>query len=262
MNTTKPLNTEAEAKEIQLQHSKPLKNTAPGISQEVIEELSEEINNMLSYAVYNGIIINTDINSLVQNSSVDDLINAHNLLCKNIAPASPKSISFIKAIIKNGSRKSFINKFPGIRNLLVLALIFLVLFIGSGMSEQVNNDSLDQGVLVNNGFPLLINFIYLASISGMGVLFFLLKNISISVKNGTLIPEDSIEYSTQIILGIISGIIVSEIISTGTIEAESATLLNKGGLALLGGFSSDAIFSILKGLIDRLKNIFVTKNAT
>ena len=125
------------------------------------------------------------------------------------------------------------------------------------MSEQVNNDSLDQGVLGNNGFPLLINFIYLASISGMGVLFFLLKNISISVKNGTLIPEDSIEYSTQIILGIISGIIMSEIISTGSIGAESVTLLNKGGLALLGGFSSDAIFSILKGLIDRLKNLFV-----
>ena len=255
MNTITPPDIKTETKKTQ--NSKPLIGISPGISQEVIEELSEEINNMLSYAVYNGIIINTDINSLVQNSSVDDLINAHNLLCKNIAPATPKSISFIKDTIKNGSRKSFINKLPGIRNLLLLALVFLVLFIGSGMSEQVNNNSLDQGVLGNNGVSLLINFIYLASISGMGVLFFLLKNISISVKNGTLIPEDSIEYSTQIILGIISGIIMSEIISTGTIGAESVTLLNKGGLALLGGFSSDAIFSILKGLIDKLKNLFI-----
>ena len=251
MNTITPPVIKTETKKTQ--NSKPLIGISPGISQEVIEELSEEINNMLSYAVYNGIIINTDVNSLVQNSTVDDLINAHNLLCKNIAPATPKSISFIKDTIKNGSRKSFINKLPGIRNLLLLAFAFLVLFIGSGMSEQVNNNSLDQGFLGNNGFPLLINFIYLASISGMGVLFFLLKNISISVKNGTLIPEDSIEYSTQIILGII----ISEIISTGTIGAESVTLLNKGGLALLGGFSSDAIFSILKGLIDKLKNLFI-----
>ena len=255
MNTITPPEIKTEAKKTQ--NSKPLIGTSPGISQQVIEELSEEINNMLSYAVYNGIIINTDVNSLVQNSTVDDLINAHNLLCKNIAPATPKSISFIKDTIKNGSRKSFINKLPGIRNLLLLAFAFLVLFIGSGMSKHVDNNSLDQGILGNNGFPLLINFIYLASISGMGVLFFMLKNISISVKNGTLIPEDSIEYSTQIILGIISGIIMSEIISTGTIGAESVTLLSKGGLALLGGFSSDAIFSILKGLIDKLKNLFI-----
>jgi hypothetical protein len=212
---------------------------------------------MLSYAVYNGITINTDVNSLVQNSTVDDLINAHNLLCKNIAPATPKSIFFIKDTIKNGLKKSYINKLPSIRNLLLLALVFLALFICSGMSEHVSNNSLDKGILGNNGIPLLINFIYLASISGMGVLFFLLKNISISVKNGTIIPEDSIEYSTQIILGIISGIIMAELISTGTIGAESVTLLNKGGLALLGGFSSDAIFSILKGLIDRLKNLFI-----
>ena len=38
---------------------------------------------------------------------------------------------------------------------------------------------------------------------------------------------------------------------------DTGTLLNKGGLALLGGFSSDAIFSILKGLIDKLKNLFI-----
>jgi hypothetical protein len=237
---------------------KPVTTNLSGISQEVIDEISEEINNMLSYAVYNGILINTEVNSLVQNSSVDDLINAHNLLCKNIAPVTPKSITFLKQTIKNGSNKSFMNKLPGVRNLLLLSVFFLLLFIGSGMSVEVNNSSLDKGILGNNGFPLLINLIYLAAISGMGVLFFLLKNISTAVKNGTLIPEDSIEYSTQIILGIISGVIMSEIISDGSIGSESVTLLNKGGLALIGGFSADAIFSILKGLIDKIKNIFIT----
>ena len=70
------------------------KKTVPGISDEVIKELSNEINSMLSFAVFNGITVNTEINSLIQNSNVDDLINAHNLLCKNVAPATPKSIKY------------------------------------------------------------------------------------------------------------------------------------------------------------------------
>ena len=76
--------------------SQKTKDKVPGISKQVINELSDEINNMLSFAVYNGITVNTEINALIQNSNVDDLINAHNLLCKNVAPATPKSIEYTR----------------------------------------------------------------------------------------------------------------------------------------------------------------------
>ena len=240
------------------ENSKPISEDSRGISKEVIAELSTEINRMISYAVHNGIIINTDVNSLVQNSSVDDLINAHNLLCKNIAPASPKSISFMTATIKNGKNKHLMNSLPQIRNLILLAMFFLVLFVGSAMTEEVSNASLASGILGNDGWQSFLNFIFIAAISGMGVLFFLLKNISSSLKKGELVPEDTLEYSTQIILGIISGIIMSEIMSGAAVTADTVHFLNKAGLALLGGFSSDAIFSILKSLVDKLKNIFIT----
>jgi hypothetical protein len=36
-------------------------NVPPIRSQEIINELGEEINNMLSYAIYNGVIINTKV---------------------------------------------------------------------------------------------------------------------------------------------------------------------------------------------------------
>ena len=240
------------------ENSKPMPEDSRGISKEVIAELSTEINRMISYAVHNGIIINTEVNSLVQNSSVDDLINAHNLLCKNIAPASPKSISFMTATIKNGKNKNLMNSLPQVRNLILLAMFFLVLFVSSVMSEQVSNASLALGILGNNGWQSFSNFIFIAAISGMGVLFFLLKNISSSLKKGALVPEDTLEYTTQIILGVISGIIMSEIMSGVAVTADAVNFLNKAGLALLGGFSSDAIFSILKSLVDKLKNIFIT----
>jgi hypothetical protein len=96
------------------------------ISQEVIDELSEAINNMLSYALYNGVIFKTEVNALIQNSNVDDLINAHNLLCENIALATLKSIFFMKELTSNSSKKTFISRLPSIRNLLLLLLLLLL----------------------------------------------------------------------------------------------------------------------------------------
>lgn len=229
----------------------------PGISKAIIAEMSDEINNMLSYAVYNGIIINTDVNQLIQNSSIDDLINAHNLLCKNVAPATPKSIAFTDRLHKNGKNGSILSKLPLVRNLILLALLFLVVFIITGLSEDVNNSSLDKGIMDNHGLPLLLNIGYLSAVSGLGVVFYLLKNVSSSLKKGTLLPEESIEYIAQIVLGVIAGLILSEILSIYLKDPNSVNLFNKSILALIGGFSSDAIFSILQGVIDRIKSIFI-----
>ena len=186
----------------------PISASSTGISQEVINELSTEINNMLSFAILNGITINTEVNNLIQNSSVDDLINAHNLLCKNVAPATPKSIIYSRQLRNNAKQKPMFSKLPLVRNLILLSVFFLIAFIATGLSKEVNNDSLDLGIMNNNGLPLLLNIVYLASVSGLGVLFYLLKNVSSSVKSSTLVPEESISYIAQIILGIISGLVL------------------------------------------------------
>jgi hypothetical protein len=233
----------------------------PGISIAVIDEISDEINNMLSYAVYNGITINTDVNQLIQNSSIDDLINAHNLLSKNVAPATPKSIAFTDRLHKNGKDRSILSKLPLVRNLIFLALFFLMIFIITGLSPNVNNDSLDKGIMENHGLSLLLNIGFLCSVSGLGVVFYLLKNVSSSLKKGTLLPEESIEYIAQIVLGVIAGLILSEILSIYLTDPNSVNLFNKSILALIGGFSSDAIFSILQGVIDRIKSVFIPINS-
>ena len=72
-----------------------------------------------------------------------------------------------------------------------------------------------------------------------------------------MVSEESISYLAQIVLGIIAGLIMSEIISFYTKSPEDINLFNKGVLALIGGFSSEAIFSILQGIIDRVKSIFI-----
>ncbi|CAL2093490.1 hypothetical protein [Tenacibaculum sp. 190524A02b] len=238
--------------------TKPTSDLVKGISPQIVNELSKEINNMLSYAIYNGIIINTEVNNLIQNSSVDDLINAHNLLAKNISPATPKSIEFTKRLRSSETKKSIFNKLPLVRDLILLALTFLLLFIITGLSPQVNNHSLDEGIMNNNGISLLLNLAFLSSVAGLGVLFFLLKKVSDSLKSCTLVPEESISYIAQIILGIIAGLILSEIISFYSSDPKSINLFSKSILALIGGFSSDAIFTVLQGIIDRIKTIFTS----
>jgi len=234
------------------------KNEVPGISQEVIFELSDDINNMLSFAVYNGLTVNTEVNPLIQNSNVDDLINAHNLLCKNVAPATPKSIVYTKKLYEKGSKKAIFNKLPLLRNLMILSLLFLVAFIATGQSSLVDNDSLKKGVMNNSGASLILNLSYLGAVAGLGVLFYLLKEVSTSLKRGTLVPEDSIAYMSQILLGIMAGLIMSEILGPYIVDPNSnVSMFNKSVLALIGVFSSDAIFSILQGVINKIKSIFI-----
>ncbi|MBL4642632.1 MAG: hypothetical protein JKY44_03470 [Flavobacteriaceae bacterium] len=238
-----------------------VKKEVPGISQEVIYELSDEVNNMLSFAVYNGLTVNTEVNPLIQNSNVDDLINAHNLLCKNVAPATPKSIVYTRKLYEKGAKKSIFNRLPLLRNLMILSLFFLIAFIATGQSDTVSNDSLKNGIMNSSGYTLVLNLSYLAAVAGLGVLFYLLKEVSTSLKRATLVPEDSIAYMSQILLGIMAGLIMSEILAPYIIDPNSnVSMFNKSVLALIGGFSSDAIFSILQGMINKIKSIFISPN--
>ena len=232
------------------------KKEVPGISSDLTNQLSEDINNMLSFAIHNGLPINPEVNTLVQNSSVDDLFNAYNLLCKNVAPATPKSIQYTKKLYDNSTKKKLFNKLPLVRNLIILALVFLSLFIITSLFPQVNDDSLDKGIMANSGKSLFLNLVFLASVSGLGVVFYMLKDVSASVKDGTLIPEDTIYYVALIVLGVIAGLIMSEILSVYSTDSNNVNLFNKSVLALIGGFSSDAIFSILQGVINKIKSIF------
>jgi len=227
------------------------------ISPGVTRELKGEINAMLSFALNNGLTINNEINGMLESTKLDDLLNVHSLLIKNVQPATPKSINYLNIINKDGIQETSYNKIPLVRNLIFLAIFFLITFIVTALSPEVNNDSLDKGIMENNGLSLLLNLTFLCSIAGLGVAFYLLKSVSTAVQKGTLVPEDAIYYTALIFLGVIAGIILSEIISLYT-PNNSITLFNKSILALIGGFSSDAIFSVLQSLITKIKQLFST----
>ena len=237
----------------------PPKGISKGVSDKLMIEMKEELENMLSFALRNGKVINTDLSPLIISDNLDDLVNAHNILAKNIAPATPKTIKYLKRLNAEEHSRTIFSKLPIIRNLIILALLFLCLFIGTSLSSQVDNASLAKGVLANDGTPLLLNLLFLCATSGLGVVFYLLKSVSEGIQKGTLMPEQSIYYVGLIVLGIMSGLILSEIVSTYN-DGYSLTVFNSSVLALVGGFSSDAIFSVLQGVINKIKAVFTSDN--
>ncbi len=237
--------------------NKQVINPSSVISPGVTSELKGEINSMLSFALNNGLTINNEINGLLESTKLDDLLSVHSLLIKNVQPATPKSINYLNIINKDGVQETSYNKIPIVRNLIYLSLFFLISFIATALSPEVNNNSLDKGIMGNDGLSLLLNLTFLCSISGLGVAFYLLKSVSTAIQKGTLVPEDAIYYTALIFLGVIAGIILSEIISLYTTD-NGVNLFNKSILALIGGFSSDAIFSVLQSLITKIKQIFST----
>lgn len=252
--TAKPTKTQSTStKEVTTASGKRI---IPGISQKVINEMTEEINSMMAFAANKGLIINPDIVDLVKSETIEDLVAAHNMLCKNVAPATPKSIIYTNGIREKNRGKGLFKQLPLVRNLIILALIFLIAYVSFGQTKAVNNQSLDEGVLGNDGIELVLNLGFLASIAGLGLLFHLLKKVSSSVLNSTLVPEETINYVSQILLGVISGLIISEVIVLYTSDPQEINLFNKSALALIGGFSSDAIFTVLQSLINRLESVF------
>lgn len=234
-------------------------NTNPVISTGLVKEIKSEINAMLSFALNNGLAINTEINGLLESVKINDLLTVHGLLTKDVLPATPKSIQYLNIINKDGVQETSYNKVPLVRNLILLALFFLAAFITTALFPEVDNDSLDKGIMDNSGLSLFLNLTFLCSVSGLGVAFYLLKSVSSAIQKGTLVPEDAIYYTALIFLGVIAGIILSEIISLYP-AGEGINLFNKSILALIGGFSSDAIFSVLQSLITKIKQLFSTPN--
>lgn len=88
------------------------------VSTGVTNELKSEINAMLSFALNNGLTLNTDINALLENTKLNDLLTVHGLLSKNVLPPTPKSIQYLNIVNKEGVQETSYNKLSLVRNLI------------------------------------------------------------------------------------------------------------------------------------------------
>lgn len=222
------------------------------------QQIRVDFNILLKYATTRGLALPTDV-KLGPDTSDTDVITGYNSMIQVVTPATVQSIRYIHKYMlgEDGEDRKWYRT-PIITKCLVIAIVALILLIGVSLSPEVNGINQEAGILASSGKVLLLNLLLICSASLLGVMFYLLKTISNKIKNYTLLPIDSIDLNATILIGIMSGFIMAELFSFSAGTLGGSIVTQKMTLALLGGFASDAIFSVLKGIVSKLKALFAT----
>ncbi|MBL7127989.1 MAG: hypothetical protein ISS16_03290 [Ignavibacteria bacterium] len=214
---------------------------------------------MAEYVVESGLKLPTDAGRELSNISTD-LMNAKNenqdkkiiseIIEKNseklthiyqafadiVAPATPLTIRFTtptdRMFIWLGSKCV-----PIIRNMLIMSLIFLLGFIITSI-----------GLIKNVTWETNLNLFFSA---GLGAYFYSLYTANWYIVNRTFNPKYTTFYNNRIIIGIISGFILASIIKVSALPNDGNTVIKftPSIIALLGGFSADAVVKILNRIV-------------
>ncbi len=220
------------------------------------EVLKADICLMFKFAVNTGKELPSNLN-LSDNADYPTLISDYNALLKVIQPVTPESILYLNAELTHVGRDGKWYLIPIFTKCIVLAALALVLLVAVSMHPSVNEINQNVGLLDASGHTLLFNLTFICAASLLGVMFYLLKTIGDKIKSTTLLPHDNIEINASIIIGIISGFIITELFTlTSDTLQNNFLVIHKMTLALLGGFSSDAIFSILQGVVNKFQKLF------
>ena len=220
------------------------------------QAIQTEIEEMLAYALRKGKEVPEEIANLLCSKELSQLLAVHTQLCKVISPATPETIRFVSSHHQKKAKYMFFSPIPLVRYFIIIAIIAIISLIGSGLSAEVNTITLSKGILNNSGMSLLKNLIFLCSAALIGVVFFLLSKLTKEVKEATLSKDDTTYYWAMLIMGMLSGLILSEVIVLNQASLEEQSIeMNRLLFALLGGFSSEVVYGILQGIMNKLERI-------
>lgn len=183
---------------------------------------------------------------------LDALVAAHNRLAKIVAPATPRALALLK-------REACNHRFgpaPLVRQLMATALIFLVSLIALAMTDYTSiTPGTDRpwSVYNSSGVELLARIAYLISAAGVGACFAALFRVNRFIVNNTYDPKYAASYWIRVLMGVISGILLCELIPLG--DDPTVQGLTKPTLALLGGFSGNTVYRILERLIQSIEAV-------
>ncbi len=171
-------------------------------------------------------------------SHTTELSKIYNKFTEIVAPASPLSIEFTKPTVGFFTRGK--KTIPIIRAMWLMSLLFLIGLIVSRL------DVLPAEISV----PVSLFFA-----SGLGAYFFSLYTANRYVVARTFDPKYVTFYYNRIIIGILSGYILANIIDVKALLNISENVFTQFSpyvIAILGGFSADAVIKILNRIVAML----------
>lgn len=222
-------------------------------------QLAEECMAMAKHAYSSGLKVPGEIADTLEaldktdkTPSMRDLNFAHGKLSRMVTPAKPRSILLLAKEKDKKHWFSFLGALPLTRQLMLAALICLVCFILLSLSPEIDNKPETWNLFSSQGIPLLFRLLFLIFASGLGASFAALFRVNTYIVNGTYDPKYESSYWIRFSLGIIAGMILATLIP---IEQSVEADFGKPLLAMLGGFSAEAVYRILARLVETLNSL-------
>jgi len=226
----------------------------PTVSQELLTACEE----MVRYAIGTGQAIPPHVVAAVDAArepadrarSVVALTQAYVELVELVAPATPRTIHFLVQQKQGRHLLPTLGSVRVVRNLVVAATVSLVLFVVIAASPAVSTGSTD--IFEGSGWNLLVNEAFLLSAAGMGAAFAALFRANQFIAKGSFDPFLESTYWARFLLGLIAGLVLSQLVSVGETEGQ---VLTKPLLALLGGFSAGVLHTVLRRLVETVESL-------
>ena len=195
---------------------------------------------------------------------------AHAALAQIIAPATPEAVVLLANERATHPLWYAFGPLPIVRQMFGLATLSLFVLLGIALSEDINVVNMGSTMLTLAGYPLLVKEAYLVAAASLGTCFQNLQKINIVVSDGTYDPKFQSTYWTRWVMGVVSGLILSQLIyvfllrspPTEASAVPATATVGQPLLALLGGYSSDVVQGILGHTIDTVARFFRVSGGT
>lgn len=174
-----------------------------------------------------------------------ELVSAYNELSRIVSPATPRSLAVTEGIAA-GVHGTF-NTIPLLNRLMLAAISCLFIFILTGASKYVGVQG-GGDIATSSGFPFLYNQINFLAAAGLGSSFYALFTVNRFVVERTYDPVFQSTYWIRFTLGLISGTILANFIKID-INPQVSDAMEKATVAMLGGFSAEAVYRILNRMV-------------
>jgi hypothetical protein len=202
--------------------------------------------------------------------ATDHFVNlsaAHQHLCKLVAPAQPGTLVLM---MEDRRKHPWANRFgvlPIVRTMLALAVVSLCAMLVFALSDEVSVENMSKGLLSLKGSALLVNEAFIVSAAAVGATLANLKLLDGFVSTCTYDPRYDSSYWTRLVMGLISGVLLSQVIyATLAVQTKGASpdanmlrIFDQPVLALIGGFSAELVHNVLTHFINVIGNLFGVK---
>ncbi len=222
----------------------------------VAKQIHSECAVMLRFLMANGrrvppsVVAKVAAGDFADEVDLRSLTRIHDELAELAAPATPRSLLGLE---QEQARKSLLKFLGPVRLARHLAIIALLLLAAVTAIEVTHGKSGETGELLDfsTNPSDWVHLAILAILAALGATFAGLFRLHRELAKSSYDPTTESVYWSQIVLGVVAGLLLSEFLTTAAEHPVSRPLL-----ALIGGFSGVVVNTILNRLVESVEQLF------